>query len=130
LAVHTPDNLHAFAPSAERVLFLDQRMRSRLAESLRYILAQGEGILKIPHEKFQQFLTDLEAHPVSPLAFSFYSDTVLAIEEDDIESASGFLSELTKLPARATGLELHACHLWKSKIVGARIGSCDFFRTL
>jgi len=106
LAVQTPNNLHAFAPSAERVLFLDQRMRSRLAESLRYILAQGKGILAIPQDRFQKFLTDLEARPVSPLAFSFYNDAVLAIEEDDIETASGLLTELTKLPARTSGLEI------------------------
>jgi hypothetical protein len=112
--------LHAFAPSAERVLFLDQRMRSRLAESLRYILLQGEGILKIPQEKFHQFLTGLEAHPVSPLAFSFYNDTVLAIEEDDIESASGFLTELTKLPARATGLEILELPDPNQDVIGAR----------
>jgi len=102
----TPENLHAFAPSAERVLFLDQRMRLRLAESLRYILAQGDGILSIPQERFQKFLTGLESHPVSPLAFSFYNDVVLAIEEDDIESASGLLTELTKLPPRNGRLQI------------------------
>jgi len=106
LAVQTQDNLHAFAPSAERVLFLDQRMRSRLGDSLRHILAQGDGILSVPQDRFQKFLTDLEAHPVSPLAFSFYNDAVLAIEEDDIESASGLLTELTRLPARTSGLEI------------------------
>jgi len=81
-------------------------MRSRLAESLRYILKQGDGILSIPQDRFQKFLSDLEARPVSPLAFSFYNDAVLAIEEDDIESASGFLTEITKLPARTSGLEI------------------------
>src|SRR6185312_10224034 len=83
-----------------------QRMRSRLAESLRYILAQGDGILSIPQDRIQKFLRDLETGPVSPLAFSFYNDTVLAIEEDDIETASGLLTELTKLTARANGLEI------------------------
>jgi len=100
------DNLHAFAPSAERVFFLDWRMRSRLAASLRYILAQGDGVLTIPQERFQKFLTDLEARPVSPLAFSFYNDAVLAIEEDDIKNASQLLTELTTLPSRADGLEI------------------------
>src|SRR6185437_1642338 len=81
-------------------------MRSRLADSLRYILSQGEGILAIPQDRFQQFLTELEAHTVSPLASSFYNDVVLAIEEDDIETASGLLTELTKLPARTSALEI------------------------
>ena len=81
-------------------------MRSRLAASLRYILAQGDGVLTIPQERFQKFLTDLEARPVSPLAFSFYNDAVLAIEEDDIKNASQLLTELTTLPSRADGLEI------------------------
>ena len=106
MAVQTQDNLHAFAPSAERVFFLDQRMRSRLADSLRYILTQGEGVLTVPHDRLQKFLTDLESRPVSPLAFSFYNDVVLAIEEDDVEKASQLLTELTTLPPRAGGLEI------------------------
>ncbi len=81
-------------------------MRSRLADSLRYILAQGEGVLTVPQERLQKFLTDLEARPVSPLAFSFYNDTVLAIEEDDVEKASQYLTELTALPLRTGGLEI------------------------
>ena len=106
MAVFTQENLHAFAPSAERVLFLDQRMRSRLADSLRYILAEGNGLLTVPQERFQTFLADLENHPVSPLAFSFYNDAVLAIEEDNLEEASQCLTELTKLPPRTGELEI------------------------
>lgn len=106
MAVQTQDNLHAFAPSAERVFFLDQRMRSRLAASLRYILAQGDGVLTVPHERLQKFLTGLEERPVSPLAFSFYNDAVLAIEEDDIEKASQLLTGLTTLSARTSALEI------------------------
>jgi HEXXH motif-containing protein len=81
-------------------------MRSRLATSLRYILAQGDGVLAVPQESLQKFLTDLETRPVSPLAFSFYNDAVLAIEEDDVEKASQLLTELTTLPARTGGLEI------------------------
>jgi hypothetical protein len=95
------EDLHSFEPSAERVRFLDQRMRLRLAESLRYILEQGKGLLQVPRDQFQKFLDQLESRPVSPLAFSFYSDAVLAIEEDDIEGASRLLREMTSLPAHA-----------------------------
>jgi hypothetical protein len=101
LAVQTQDNLHAFAPSAERVLFLDWRMRSRLADSLRYIFAQGDGQFTVAKERCDAFLTRLEQEPISPLAFSFYSDAVLAIENDDIEAASGLLTELIALPSDA-----------------------------
>jgi len=92
-------DLHSFEPSAERVRFLDQRMRSRLADSLRHICEQGEGLLQVPSDEFQEFLNHLEKRPVSPLAFSFYSDTVIAIEEDEIEEASRLLQEMIRLPA-------------------------------
>ena len=97
--VKTQDDLNAFAPSAERVVFLDQRMRSRLADSLRYIFAQGDGHLTIPKERSDEFLVRLEQEPISPLAFSFYSDSVLAIEEDDVAEASRLLNELIALPS-------------------------------
>src|SRR5260370_18871581 len=95
------EDLHNFEPSAERVRFLDQRMRSRLADSLRYILEEGKGLLHVPQDQFQKFLDQLESRPVSPLVFSFYHDAVLAIEEDDIEEASRLLREMTSLPAHA-----------------------------
>jgi hypothetical protein len=97
-------DLHSFQPSAQRARFLDQRMRSRLAESLRHIWEQGEAVLQVPSEEFQKFLNQLESRPVSPLAFSFYSDTVLAIEEDDIEEASRLLRELISLPEYPGGI--------------------------
>jgi hypothetical protein len=98
------EDLHSFEPSAERVRFLDQRMRLRLADSLRYIFQQGKGLLQVPQDQFQKFLDQLERCPVSPLVFSFYSDTVLAIEEDDIEEASRLLREMTSLPPHPAGV--------------------------
>jgi hypothetical protein len=91
-------DLRSFEPSAQRVRFLDQRMRSRLAESLCHIWEQGKGLLQVPSEQFQKFLNELESRPVSPLAFSFYSDTVVAIEEDDIDEASRLLQQMISLP--------------------------------
>jgi len=97
------DDLHAFEPSARRALFLDRRMRQDLAGSLRYIFNQANGQLAIPEEPLQDFLCRLESRPVSPLAFSFYCDAVLAIEEDDVEEASRLLGDLIKLPAHPGG---------------------------
>ena len=91
--------LNAFEPSAERVRFLDQRMRSRLADSLRYILSEANGLLDVPQNPFQEFLSGLERGPVSPLAFSHYNDIVFAIEEDDLGEASRLFGELISLPA-------------------------------
>jgi hypothetical protein len=97
-------DLHSFESSAERARFLDQRMRSRLADSLRHIWEQGEQVLQVPSDHFQKFLNQLESRPVSPLAFSFYSDVVLAIEEDDIEEASRLLRQMISLPAHPGGI--------------------------
>ena len=78
-------------------------MRQDLADSLRHIFNQAGGQLAIPEESFQDFLCRLESHPVSPLAFSFYCDAVLAIEEDDLEEASRLLGELIKFPSHPGG---------------------------
>ena len=99
----TGEDLHAFEPGARRALFLDQRMRQDLAGSLRYIFNQANGQLAIPEEPFQDFLNRLESRPVSPLAFSYYCDAVLAIEEDDVEEASRLLGDLIKLPVHPGG---------------------------
>jgi HEXXH motif-containing protein len=98
------EDLYGFEPSAERVRFLDQRMRTRLADSLRHIWEQGEDLLQVPSDEFQEFLNHLEKRPVSPLAFSFYSDTVLAIEEDDIEEASRLLQQMVSLRPHPGGI--------------------------
>ena len=74
-------------------------MRLGLRNSLRYILKQTAGHLDIPPSRCSQFLTRLKRNPVSPLVFSFYSDTVLAIEEGDLKLAGMLLDQLTRVPA-------------------------------
>ncbi len=81
-------------------------MRSRLADSLRYILAEGAEHLTVPQSQFGKFLDALEKRPVSPLAFSFYNDAVLAIEQDDVAEASRLLMELVSLPEPPAGLDI------------------------
>jgi len=97
----TNGDLFVFEPSARRANFLDQKMRQDLAGSLRYISHQANGRLALPEEAFQDFLRRLESHPVSPLAFSFYCDTVLAIEENNVVEASRLLNELIRFPAHS-----------------------------
>lgn len=83
-------------------------MRSRLADSLDHIFGQANELLNIPQERIQEFLSRLRNQPISPLAFSFYSDAVIAIEDDDIEGASELLSELITLPSCNGELEISA----------------------
>ncbi|HVV01224.1 MAG TPA: HEXXH motif-containing putative peptide modification protein, partial [Verrucomicrobiae bacterium] len=99
-------DINGFEPDADRASFLDQRMRSRLAASLRHILDQGAGVLGAPGDEFQIFLRKLEQRKVSPLLFSLYSDTVLAIEEDEIETARSFLLEMLRLPWPEGGIQI------------------------
>jgi HEXXH motif-containing protein len=79
-------------------------MRVRLAGSLRYIFAESNGQLDLPAEEWSGFLVELERAPVSPLAFSFYSDAVLAIEDNNLEDASRLLRELIGLPRECRDL--------------------------
>jgi HEXXH motif-containing protein len=102
-----PDNLHAFAPNADRARFLDHRMRQRLAQSLRYILAEASGQLELKAGPFEKFLARLESHVVSPLAFTYYNETVLAIEEDDLDRASRLLNGMIELPVPDSTLRIH-----------------------
>lgn len=118
--IQPPENLHAFAPSAGRVFFLDRRMRLRLRDSLAYIWNQAAGRLALPPERFQQFLVQLENHPISPLAFSFYSDVVIAIEADDLDQANALLDELIRLPVHAGGTVISALADPKSDRTAAR----------
>jgi HEXXH motif-containing protein len=86
------------------VHFLDRRTRLRLAESLCYIRQQADGLLELSAQEFERFLVQLENQRVSPLAFSFYSDAVLAIEDDDLEEASRLLNRMIQLPPPTAAL--------------------------
>lgn len=99
-------NLHAFAPNADRARFLDQRMRERLAQSLRYIRSEANGQLGLECDSFEKFLAQLESRTVSPLAFTYYNESVLAIEEDNLERAARLLREMSELPAPESTLQI------------------------
>jgi HEXXH motif-containing protein len=101
--VRSPEDLFAFEPSAERIRFLSQRMRSGLADSLRYIADETGDQLNVSAGQLDRFLVQLEASAISPRAFCFYHDTVIAIEEDNLEEASRQLSGLIHLPAHPGG---------------------------
>ena len=81
-------------------------MRARLCESLRYIFAQAEGQINIPPARCSRFLGQLKKKPISPRAFSLYSDAVLAIEENDLDLAGKLLDELIRLPAHDGRLDI------------------------
>jgi hypothetical protein len=97
------DVLYAFQPSADRARFFDQRMRSRLHESLDHLFSQAGPHLTVPRERIDSFLARLKTQPVAPLTFSVYCDLVIAIESDDLQEASEFTEELLSLPAPVAG---------------------------
>ena len=97
-----------FDPSAERAQQLDQRMRRRLAESVRYIAAEGAAQLKPPPDLLGRFLAHLESGPVSPHSFGAYYDLVLALDEDDLESAGQHLIEMLSAPLPPPALRIVA----------------------
>jgi hypothetical protein len=92
-------DFYNFQPSASRVDFLSQRMRSGLAASLRYIADQTGSELEFPPADFENFIRQVDHHPVSPQAFCLYHDLVVALEEnDDLQQATRLFSELIHLP--------------------------------
>jgi HEXXH motif-containing protein len=95
--------LYSFEPSADRVRFLDQRMRLCLKESLNHVFDQSWELLNLSKGRLDKFLSQLEGKPVSPLAFSLYCDLVIAIESDDLSEASQLIEELTALPEHPGG---------------------------
>jgi hypothetical protein len=97
------DNIYDFEPSALRARLLDERMRGRLAASLRYIFEQADGQLSVSPSRLETFLSRLAGTPVSPLAFSFYGDVVLALERDDLDDASRLFEALVALPEHPGG---------------------------
>jgi hypothetical protein len=96
-ALLVPRTLHAFQPSAARIQFLDQRMRLRLSDSLRHVFEQSDGHFPFSQKRAQAFLQRLEAAPVAPLAFSIYTDLVVAIDGDDLDQAAKIVEELFSL---------------------------------
>ena len=78
-------------------------MRLRLADSIRHILTQADGLLHISPERSEEFLSRLERSSIAPLAFSFYHSIVLAVEDDELEQASALFQEMMNLPPHTGG---------------------------
>ena len=98
--------LFDFSPSAARAKFLDDRMRSRLADSLGHVFEQTRDAFSLPSAQLEVFLSQLRNHPISPLAFSYYCDLVIAIEQDDLTEARQLIQDLILLPPHSGGPEV------------------------
>lgn len=90
--------LTGFDPSRARAEAVSAHMRSRLAESLRYILDQATGQITVPWAEMAGFLTRLTSGPVSPLVFGTYCDLVLALDADALDEAEQLLKEIAAAP--------------------------------
>ena len=100
-----PELFH-FAPSAKRVRFLDQRMRSDLANSLRYLVSVLEPHLALDQPGIDAFLARLEKAPTPPLTLAIYSDLVFATEASDLLAAQRLVSLLVSQPDHPGGLRV------------------------
>jgi HEXXH motif-containing protein len=98
--------LYAFEPSAERAHFLDQRIRSQLDGSVRYLVSRIEGHFPVSPEKTSAFLQALAQGPVPPLTFAVYSDLVLAIDRHDLKEARRLFDLLLAARGAPDGLQL------------------------
>jgi HEXXH motif-containing protein len=84
-------------PDPVRAAALDARMRTRLADSLRYIRAEAGGHLTFPEPAFGRLLDRLAEGPVRSSVFAVYYDLVLAIGQDDLDEAQRCIDELVTL---------------------------------
>jgi len=99
-------SLHDFEPDADRVRFLDARMRGHLDQSLRYVIEQLEAHIPVASEPVAAFLTRLGSGPFPPLTFAIYGDLVFAIDRDDLEEAQRLLHLLLGQRPHAGGLQI------------------------
>lgn len=96
-------DLTCFDPSPARAEAVGARMRGRLADSLRYILGQVAGHVRVPQTEMAGFLARLERGPISPLAFGIYCDLVLALDADALDEAEQLLAEIAATQADPGG---------------------------
>jgi len=99
-------SLYDFEPDAERVRFLDARMRGRLDESLRYLVEQLEAHIPVEAEPVAAFLARLGSASFPPVTFAIYSDLVFAIDRDDLREAQRLLDLLLGQRPHAGGLRI------------------------
>ncbi|HEU4653045.1 MAG TPA: HEXXH motif-containing putative peptide modification protein [Steroidobacteraceae bacterium] len=83
-------------PSHARAMALELKVRQRLADSLRYILSECEGVLSALPASLDSALSAISQGPIPPLAFGAYFQLVLALDEDRHEDARVWLSELSQ----------------------------------
>lgn len=95
-----------FEADAGRAERLDQHMRVRLQDSLRYVLAQSENYISIDKNLAETFFSRLSNGPVSPQIFAIYYEIVLAIQANDISVAQELIAELFSMPISAPLLQI------------------------
>ena len=91
-------DLVGFDPSGWRGHAVNERMRDRLRDSLRYIVEQADGQINVPLPELEEFFTRLARGPVSSLVFGAYCDLVLALDADDFGQAEDLLREIAASP--------------------------------
>jgi HEXXH motif-containing protein len=96
-------SVFSLAPDARRALRLDAELRSRLAESLRYVLTEFD---LLPVEQIDSLEGRLRRGPVDPQMFGIYYDLVLALENDEPHEA--LLAELHDVPDAAETLAIRS----------------------
>jgi hypothetical protein len=96
-------DLSSFDPDFRRAEGVGARMRSRLGESLKYVLEQCEGRVPFAAAEMAAFLDRLAAGPVSPLVFGAYCDLVLAIDSNALDDAEALFAEIAASPNAPPG---------------------------
>jgi hypothetical protein len=89
------EQLLAFPPDPERGRILYDRIKDRLAESLRQIADASSSVAEVDETRFAAFLESVRrSHKISPRFFAIYHEMLVAVDEDDIDAVSGLFAEL------------------------------------
>ena len=89
-----------FEPSGERARGLDHAMRARLADSLDHVFRALAPDLGISPRAALDAAAGIRAQRQSPHVFGAYYDLVLAVERDEIDTASALAAELIEAVGR------------------------------
>ncbi len=90
----TDSNTSLFYPCSERVADFDQMMRSRLADSLEYLLEVTAEHLTISDALAEKKLRQLREQPVLPEVIAAYHELVFAVQDGSLDEAQLLFDEI------------------------------------
>ncbi|MEX1118700.1 MAG: HEXXH motif-containing putative peptide modification protein [Terrimicrobiaceae bacterium] len=87
-----------FEPDPLRAFAFDRRIRGDLIDSLHHIVGVYDEELSLRDDSYERFVANLSRKKVHPLAYSYYFDTVVALEGEKPSEAKSAWRHLLATP--------------------------------